>query len=136
MLSRKKELRFKIRGKVSKGLNEGRNFTQIPWVRIQFIEKLGIDPYPGTLNLEILDKDNLGKYKKLKYTEAIEIIPEDLNYCKAKCYPVLINGTLKGAIVIPLVEGYPENKIELIAHENIKERFNLKEGDLVEIELI
>jgi len=28
-------------------------------VRKQFIEKLSMDPYPGTLNLEIVDKDSI-----------------------------------------------------------------------------
>lgn len=136
MLSIKEESKFKIRGRISKGLNEGRNFIQIPWVRRQFINKLGIDPYPGTLNLEILDGRDLENYRILKSTEAIEIIPEDPSFCKARCHPVLINKILKGAIVIPLVEGYPENKMEIIAQENLKERFHLKDGDFLEIEVL
>jgi CTP-dependent riboflavin kinase len=57
-------------------------------------------------------------------------------FCSAKCYQVLINGQLKAAIVFPLVENYPENKMELIASENIKKALSLSTGDLLEVETL
>ena len=44
-----------IKGRITEGLKEASFFTCLPWVREQFITKLGIDPYPGTLNLDIID---------------------------------------------------------------------------------
>jgi len=35
-----------------------------------------------------------------------------------------------------LVEGYPENKMELIASENIKKTLSLKTGDDLEVETL
>ena len=101
----------------------------------QFIEKLSIDPYPGTLNLEIVNTASLQTFTKLKTKKGIEIQPEDPSFCIAQCYPVLINGQIRGAIVFPLVEGYPENKMELIASENIKKALSIKTGDDLEIEI-
>jgi CTP-dependent riboflavin kinase len=105
-------------------------------VKRQFIEKLSIDPYPGTLNLEIVDPESLQAFKELKTKKGIEITPEDPSFCSAQCYPVLINGQLKGAIVFPAVEGYPENKMELIASENIKKALSVKTGQMVEVEIL
>ena len=105
-------------------------------MRRQFIEKLSIDPYPGTLNLEIIDSESLRTFKELKSIRGKEITPEDPSFCNAQCYPVLINGQLKGAILFPLVKGYPENKMELIASENIKETLSVKTGEDLEVELI
>jgi len=105
-------------------------------VKRQFIEKLSIDPYPGTLNLEIVDPEFLQNFKELKAMKGIEITPEDPSFCSAKCYPVLIGGKLKGAIVFPLVEGYPENKMELIASQNIKKALSAKAGDDLEVEML
>jgi riboflavin kinase len=105
-------------------------------VKRQFIEKLSIDPYPGTLNLEIIDPKSLQSFNELKTKKAIEITPEDPSFCSAHCYPVLINGQLKGAIVFPLVKDYPENKMELIASEKIKEALFLNTGDLLEVEIL
>ena len=102
----------------------------------QFIEKLSIDPYPGTLNLEIIDPESLQTFNKLKTKKGIEIQPEDPSFCSARCYPVLINGQIRGAIVFPLVEGYPENKMELIASQNIKKALSLKVGENLEVEIL
>lgn len=105
-------------------------------MKSQFISKLSIDPYPGTLNLEIVEPESLQTFKELKATHGIEITPEDPSFCNARCYPVLINGRLKGAIVLPMVEGYPENKMELIASQNIKKALSLKAGEDLEVEIL
>jgi CTP-dependent riboflavin kinase len=118
------------------GLGEAGQFTQIPWVRRQFVEKLSMDPYPGTLNLEIVDAESLETFHSLKAAEGIEIIPEDPSFCSARCYPVLINAHVKGAIVFPLVEGYPENKMELISDKKIKETLSATIGDFLEIDIL
>lgn len=68
--------------------------------------------------------------------KGIEITPEDPSFCRAQCYPVLIGGRIKGAIVFPLVEGYPENKMELIASQNIKKTLSVKTGDDLEVEIL
>jgi len=127
--------RIKIRGRIVEGLREAANFTQIPWVKNQFISKLSIDPYPGTLNLKIVDSESLQSFKELKAMEGIEITPEDPSFCSAKCYPVIINGSIKGAIVFPLVNGYPQTKMELIARENIKKALSLETGETLEVEV-
>ena len=128
--------RVKIRGKIVEGVRVGANFTQIPWVKKEFISKLSIDPFPGTLNLEIVDPESLQNLKSLKAGRGIEILPQDLSFCSAKCYIVLIGGRINGAIVFPLVDGYPENKIELIASQNIKKALSVNTGDFLEVEIL
>jgi len=105
-------------------------------VKRQFIEKVSIDSYPGTLNLEIVDLESLQSFKELKSKKGIEIKPEDPSFCSAQCYPVLIGGRLKGAIVLPLVKDYPEKKMELIASQNIKKALSAKAGDDLEVEIL
>lgn len=127
--------RVKIQGKIVEGIREATNFTQIPWVRKQFISKLSIDPFPGTLNLEIVDPESLQTFNALKAMKGIEITPEDPSFCSAKCYQVLIQGQLKGAIILPMVKDYPENKMELIASQNIKATLFVDTGDTLEVEV-
>jgi CTP-dependent riboflavin kinase len=105
-------------------------------VKKQFIEKLSINPYPGTLNLQIVDPESLQTFIALKTKKGIEITPEDPSFCSARCYPVLIKGLLKGAIVFPLVKDYPENKMELIASRNIKKALSVMAGDNLEVEIL
>jgi riboflavin kinase len=127
---------MKIRGKIVEGLGIGRDFTCIQWVRAQFISKLAIDPYPGTLNLEIVDPKDLQRFEALKATLGIEITPKDPSFCKGKCFQILLNGRMKGAIVLPVVESYPKDKMELITSENVKKTLNVKTGDFLEVEIL
>jgi CTP-dependent riboflavin kinase len=97
---------------------------------------LSIDTYPGTLNLEITEAEDLRNFEILKAGKGIEIIPEEPAFCSAKCYPVLIAGRVRGAIVFPCVAEYPKNKMELIAAVHVRETLRLRSGDIVEVEIL
>ena len=123
-----------IKGKVVEGIKESGSFTSLTWVREQFIAKLGIDPYPGTLNLEVAGAD-LEKLVEIRKWKGIEIVPAP-GFCSAKCLHVLVGGKIKGALVVPLVSGYPEAKMEIIASEKVTDALVLKVGDLVEVRIL
>jgi CTP-dependent riboflavin kinase len=124
-----------LKGKVTEGLREGRFFTRLPWARKQFVDKLGIDPYPGTLNIELFDDVDVEKYQIIAAHNGIEIIPAGPKYCKAKCFPILIgdNEEIKGALVIPQVPDYEKRKLEIISTVRLKDALSLKTNDIVSI---
>jgi CTP-dependent riboflavin kinase len=124
-----------IRGRITEGLKESRFFTHIPWVREQFINKLGIDPYPGTFNLDIIDAQDLEKLKEIKKRKGIEITPEEPGFCSAKCFHVLVGRKVKGALIIPEVPDYPESKVEIISSDKIRDVLSLEIGELVLVEV-
>jgi CTP-dependent riboflavin kinase len=105
-------------------------------VKNQFASKLSIEAYPGTLNLEITEPEDLQAFASLKNKEGIDITPEQPSFCSARCYPVLIAGKVRGAIVFPCVSDYPENKMELIAPVHVRETLSLRAGDVIEVELL
>ena len=125
---------IKLHGIVTRGIGESTFFTEIPWVRKQFAEKLGITPYPGTFNITVVAGDR-EKLSQIREARGIEIVPEDKTFCAANSFPVLINRQTKGAVIIPQVADYPETKLEVISAENIKESLSLKDGDQVELEV-
>ena len=125
-----------IKGRITEGLKESSFFTQIPWAREQFITKLGIDPYPGTLNLELIDNQDIEKLKEIKRRKGIEIIPVEPGFCSAKCFHVLVCGKIKGALIIPQVPDYPESKVEIISSDRIRDVLPLELGDLVSVEIL
>ena len=125
-----------IRGRIAGGLKESSFFIHLPWVREQFITKLGIDPYPGTLNLDILDPGDISKLKEIKKRKGIEIIPAEPGFCSAKCFHVVVCGKIKGALIAPLVYDYPESKLEIISSDKISDVLSLKVGDFVQVEIL
>ena len=48
---------MELAGRVFTGQGEGKKYVSLSWVKHQIKEKLGFDPYPGTLNLR-LDEEN------------------------------------------------------------------------------
>lgn len=125
-----------IRGRIVEGLKESSFFTHLPWVREQFVNKLGIDPYPGTLNLDVTETDDVERVREIKRRNGIEITPAESGFCSAKCFHVLICGKIKGALIIPGVPDYPESKLEIISSERIRDVLSLQIGDLVEVKIL
>ena len=124
-------------GRLATGIGQGKNFTRLDWARTQFIERLGIDPYPGTVNVIVDDPDSMPVWVRVKRTPGIRIDnpgngPHD---CDARCYPVTVAGRIDGAIVVPEVEGYPPAQAEIIADIGVRETLDIEDGDPVEIEL-
>jgi HAD superfamily hydrolase (TIGR01509 family) len=133
---KEKSAAVSFQGVAVQGLGESSCFTCLGWVKEQLISKLGIDPFPGTFNLEVRDPSALRAFGRLKKWKGIEIVPGQPGYCPAKAFPVRLNGVVDGALIIPLVPGYPPDKVEIIAAVNLRQTLSVKDGDLVEIEAL
>lgn len=126
-----------MEGFYEKGREEGRRFVSIPWVHNQFKEKLGFSPYPGTLNIR-LRHDYLKNLRLIRdhLDGGLTILPpKGSGYCIGVCFRAKFEGVENGALVIPLVKDYYRDVIEILAPVELKERFKLKEGDLVRVEV-
>lgn len=119
-----------IKGKILSGVGQGVHFTQLDWVKSQFKEKLGFDPYPGTINLK-LDKKDEKMYHDILKAGGIEIVPPTSEFCLSKSYPVSL-GKIKAAIILPCVRDYPKDIVEIMAPVKIKEKLKVKDGDELE----
>jgi riboflavin kinase len=119
----------KVTGKVVTGLGEGQYYISLEGYRSQFIQKLGFDPYPGTLNIKLKEPfahPNIGYIKIDGF--------KDLNrtFGGCRCYPIKIN-EIRAAIIRPDRSSYPENLVEIIAPVNLRKTLSLKDGDEVEV---
>jgi CTP-dependent riboflavin kinase len=118
-------------GRLATGIGQGRHFTQLDWVLRQFMEKLAIAPFPGTVNLIVEDQESMAIWNRLKSTPGVRI--ENPNHggnaCHARCYPVSVGGWIDGAIVLPEVEGYSPAQIEIIAAVGVRAALDVDDGD-------
>jgi riboflavin kinase len=125
-------LHIAFKGKVFAGTGEGRKYTELPWVKKAIKEKLGFEPYPGTLNLALPAQlrlcDLLGKSRGYE-------IPAQKGYYSGRFYKALLMKKMFGALIKPEVPGYPDNIAEFVAPICLREFFSLKDGDEVEVEV-
>ncbi|MGE0748789.1 MAG: DUF120 domain-containing protein [Rhodospirillales bacterium] len=119
---------MQITGRLASGVGEGKHFTRLEWARAQFVTKLGIDPFPGTVNLVVDDPAELEKWAVLRATPGVVIRPPDPQWCDGRCWKVRIGDDIDAAIVFPGVPGYPENQIEVIAPVDVRERLKVDDG--------
>ena len=126
-----------LHGQLITGIGQGKRFTRLEWARQQFMDKLGIDPFPGTINLIVDDSESMKVWNRLKGTLGVRIDnPNDGPHdCDARCYPVSIEGQIDGAIVLPEVAGYSPLQIEVIAAMGIRNALDIDDGDSVGLEI-
>jgi len=125
-------------GVVFTGLGEGAYYVTRDPYRKQFIDKLGFDPYPGTLNLKLVSEYDVRTRAELETYPAIEISGfknEDRTYGPVRCFHVLVNNKEKGAVVCALRSHYDTSVIEIISPVNLRSRLKLKEGNKVKVEV-
>ena len=129
-----KTLRFS--GIVTSGFGDGVHYVQVYMER--FEEKLGFRPYPGTLNLRIVDREDLKTVFTIRGLPALRIDAFKRGgriYGAVSCYRALIGDVIEGAIVVPERTHYGPDIVELIAPESIREKLSLKDGDKVSVEV-
>ncbi|MBI2936835.1 MAG: CTP-dependent riboflavin kinase [Thaumarchaeota archaeon] len=128
-----------IRGKVFAGLGEGAYYVSLRGYRRQFVNLLGFDPYPGTLNLRLDSPQDRRLRRDLERHSSINIEGfEDghRTYGWAKCYPAEINDGLRGAVIILERTHYDDSVLELISPVNIREALQLKDGEIVSVRIL
>jgi riboflavin kinase len=128
-----------LEGTVFTGLGEGAYYISKEHYRKQFIEKLGFDPYPGTLNLKLTTDYDLKTHTELEAYPAIEIKGfknEDRTFGLVKCYPATIGNKVKGALISALRSHYDSSVVEIIAPVCLRKHLNLKDGYKVKVEVL
>ena len=128
-----------LEGILFSGLGEGAYYVTKEGYRKQFIEKLGFDPYPGTLNLKLTTEYDVKTMSELEAYPNIEIQgfkDESRPFGSVKCYPAIINNKEKGAVVYALRSHYNASVLEIIAPVFLRGRLKLKDGNKVKVEIL
>jgi riboflavin kinase len=128
-------------GRVVSGMGEGAYYMSLEGYRKQFYQKLGYEPYPGTLNVKLVDKifrdarREIGKYPSI-FIDGFS--DNKRTYGWAKCYIAHINdGIIRNAAVLVLERThYDESMLEIVAPVSIKDTVGIHNGDKIRIEIL
>jgi len=128
-----------LEGTVFTGLGEGAYYISKEHYRKEFIEKLGFDPYPGTLNLKLTTDYDIKTHGELEAYPAIEVggfRNEDRTFGPVKCYPVIVDNKERGALISALRSHYDASVLEIIAPVHLRKQLRLKDGRKVKVEVM
>ncbi len=128
-----------LEGIVFSGLGEGAYYISKEQYKKQFLEKLGFEPYPGTLNLKLINDYDLKARQELEAYPAIEapgFKSEDRTFGVVKCYPAIIENKVKGALISAMRTHYDYSVLEIIAPVCLRKTLSLKDGNKVKVEIL
>jgi riboflavin kinase, archaea type len=127
-------------GTVTSGMGEGRHYISLPGYKRQFEDRLGYEPFPGTLNVE-LREDSVRRRSAIASLDPIPIDGwegEDRTYGPAVCHPAIVE-TVGGEryenahVIAPERTHHDDDQLEVIAPEKLRETLELEDGEAVEI---
>ncbi|ELY57886.1 riboflavin kinase [Natronococcus jeotgali DSM 18795] len=129
-----------LEGTVTSGMGEGRHYISLPGYERQFAERLGYEPFPGTLNVD-LREDSVRRRSALASLEPVPIDgweDDDRTYGPAVCHPATVEtadgDAYEGAhIIAPERTHHDEDQLEVIAPDKLREELDLADGDRVTV---
>lgn len=127
-------------GNVVSGMGEGAYYMSLEGYRCQFREKLGYEPYPGTLNIKLVDPMYMNARRELGRFPSIFIegfSDGTRTYGWVKCYCATVNeGIVDRAAVLVLERThYDDSMLEVIAPVSIKQAAGIKNGDRIKVQV-
>ncbi|ADQ68387.1 CTP-dependent riboflavin kinase [Halogeometricum borinquense DSM 11551] len=128
-----------LTGTVTSGMGEGRHYISLPGYMEQFEDRLGYEPFAGTLNVE-LDEESVRTRAAMASLDAVPIDgweDEDRTFGPATCYAATVRHDGEAFdtshIIVPERTHHDESKAEIIAPEKLRDELDLDDGDEVTI---
>ena len=122
-----------LSGKVASGLGEGRYYLSQPGYVVQFTERLGYVPYPGTLNVKV-QAEALRRASLVADWSGVRIDgfhASGRTFGGATCFPARMNG--HACHLIHPDRSHYKDVIEFVARDCLREALHLKDNDSVEV---
>jgi len=132
----------RMTGIIFSDLGQAASFMALDWVQDLLRQRLGYHPFPATLNLRPKAGVDAAVWQRVRsaylgtpLTQASE------SHCGAKLYRVDIEAAgradkVGGAVLLPDVADYPQDKIEVVAPMRLKDHFAVHDGDQLTLEFL
>ncbi|MFT4884701.1 MAG: riboflavin kinase [Natronomonas sp.] len=138
-----------LAGVVTSGMGEGRHYISLSGYMEQFRDRLGYEPFPGTLNVD-LDDDSVRARARMDALDPVGIDgweDEERTYGPAFCWPATIERVgpegrrddvdgrryEQAHVIAPERTHHGEDQLEIIAPDKLREELGLEDDDHVTI---
>jgi riboflavin kinase len=129
-----------LTGIVTSGMGEGRHYISLPGYMEQFRERLGYEPFEGTLNVD-LDDDSVRARARMDALDPVGIDgweDDERTYGPAFCWPATIETVddrryEQAHVIAPERTHHGEDQLEIIAPDKLREELGLEDDDHVTI---
>lgn len=130
-------------GTVTSGMGEGRHYISLPGYMEQFRERLGYEPFPGTLNVELTTESARARGELEVLTEEATPIDGwedgDRTFGPATCYAARVEAgddAYAGAhVIVPERTHHDATQLELIAPVKLRDVLGLDDGERLTVHL-
>ncbi|WP_410765831.1 DUF120 domain-containing protein [Haloferax sp. DFSO60] len=126
-------------GTVTGGMGEGRHYISLSGYMEQFIERLGYEPFPGTLNVK-LTEDAIHARAGMSSLDAVPIDgweDDERTFGPATCYAAQIDAgdeTYEPVhIIVPERTHHDESQLEIIAPDKLRDELELEDDDSIAV---
>jgi riboflavin kinase len=124
-----------LSGTVTGGMGEGKHYISLSGYMAQFRDRLGYEPFPGTLNVE-LDAESVRARAGLESMTPVPIdgwADEERTFGPAACYPATVEadgGSYEDAhIIVPERTHHDASQLEVVAPDRLRDELGLADGD-------
>ena len=131
-----------IEGHVTSGMHEGREFISKDGYLEQFVDRLGYEPFYGTLNIEVDGEDGPDRSMLEEYEPTLieEWSDGEQTYGAVLCYPATISSRDGSAtepchVIVPKRTDHGRGVLEVIASTELRSALDVSDGDAVELHL-
>jgi riboflavin kinase len=129
---------IEIEGVVVSGLFEGAYYIAKEGYLRQIVDKLGFEPFLGTLNVRITE-EQLEKRHRLERGPFIHLEgfkDGERAFGGARCYPLTLNEEVEGALIVAERSIHDENVLEIISPLYLRRHLGLADGDKVKLSFL
>lgn len=124
-----------VQGSVTSGFGKGKEFVSLEGYARQFESRLGYEPYPGTLNVDIGARID----ERLEELQPIRIDGWESgqnSFGAVNCYPASIPGIEESIplhVVVPDRTDHDTSTLELLSPLSLRDRLSLSDDTQLEI---
>jgi riboflavin kinase len=122
-------------GEVASGLFQGAYYVSKEGYSRQIKDKLGFEPFPGTLNVKIREED-YDKRQRLERGPSICLDgfkDGERAFGAARCFPCIINDDEEGALIVAERTIHDYGVLEIISPQYLRRKMGLADGDKIKL---